>query len=99
MRSAHLASPIVGARWRTVGITFSIPQVGNGHYSAREIGVLVILKFLGADWWQTGDKDEFVLRRQLHHFARREQRAGRLLLGYHDVAEPRGETVTGIVAL
>src|SRR5471032_1714264 len=99
MLSANLTAPIIGTARRTVGIAGAISQVGNWHHPANEIGVLVVFEFLRPDRRQAGNKDKFVLRRKLHHFARREQRAGRLLLGYHDVAQPWGETVAGIIAL
>ena len=59
----------------------------------------LIAQLLGADRRQTGDQHQFVGGRQLHHLARRQQRARRLLAADHDVTEPGRQPVTGIVAL
>src|SRR3546814_5448918 len=54
---------------------------------------------LRADRGQAGNQHQFVGGRQLHHLARRQQRAGGLLTGHHDMAEPWREAVPGIVTL
>ena len=46
-----------------------------------------------------GQKDQCVIRRHLHHLAGCEQRPLGFLLGDHDMAEPWGEPVAGIILL
>ena len=54
-------------------------QIRRGQHPPNEIGVLVIAELLGADRRQAGNQHQFVVRRQLHDLARRQQRPRRLL--------------------
>jgi hypothetical protein len=44
-----------------------------------------------------GDQHQFVVVRELHHLAGRQQRPRRLLARHHQMAEPRAEPMAGIV--
>src|SRR3546814_12331341 len=72
-----------------------IREFGRRHHARREIAILVIAQLLRADRGQAGNQHQFVGGRQLHHLARRQQRAGGLLTGHHDMAEPWREAETG----
>ena len=53
----------------------------------------------GADGRESGDQHNGLIRRQLHHLARGKQRPGGFLTADDDMAKPRREPMTCIVAL
>ena len=74
-----------------------VGRTGGGRMRAFSSGILVIARFLGADRMTTGNQHEFVVRRQLHHLAWRQQRPRGLLSRHHQMAEPGAQPMTGIV--
>ena len=56
-------------------------------------------QLLRPDRRQSGDEDDRLVLRQLHHLAGGEQRPGRLLPAHHHMAEPGREPMAGIIAL
>jgi hypothetical protein len=59
--------------------------------------ILVIARLFRADWMAAGNPHKFVVMRELHHLARREQRPGGLLSRHHQVRESRTEPMAAIV--
>ncbi len=74
-------------------------SAGGGNTRLLKFGVGVVAQLLGLDRCHAGHHHHGFVGRKLHHFARRQQRAGRLLARHHQVAQPRREPVAGVVAL
>ena len=77
--ASNLPAPIVRARFGAIPKD-AIAEFWNIRYARCEIAVFVMAKFLGADRRQAGNQHHLVRRRQLHDFARCQERTRRLLL-------------------
>ena len=82
--------------WGAEGVDRAGP-LGRRQNARLQLRVLEVAGLLGADRMTAGDQHQFVVVRQLHHFAWRQQRSRRLLARHHQVAEPWAQAMAGIV--
>lgn len=94
IRRDHAAGPIIGG-W--AGRQRSGDQIGRGQDAFLKPRILEIAGLGRADRRRARDHHDFIGGRKLHDLARREQRPGRLLPRHHEMPEPRGQSVPGIV--
>src|SRR5262252_10931715 len=84
--------PVVAPHWLRCPVKRRRRQ-----YALGKTAVLEIPGFLRPDWGTSRHQDEFIPRRKLHDFTRREKVPRRLLARDHEVAEPGRQPVAGVV--